>query len=100
MSKMLLGAGAVSGIAPLLMGATGVPLPEGAPVWLPWLLAVLGPLLAGAGALGLRLVAAMLRAKAKALKADKDKGNDWVVPALEAGADVLEKKADQKENDK
>lgn len=93
MNKLLLGSVAVSGISPLLMGASGVDLPLGAPMWLPWLLAVCGPLLAGLGALGLRMVASMMRARARALRSDKDKSNDGQADMLEAGAEVLDEKA-------
>lgn len=93
MLKMMAGSSIISGTAPILMGAAGVPVPSGMPEWLPWLLAVCGPMLAGLGALGLRLVAAMMRAKAKALKSDKDKSNDSTADALLAGADVLDAKA-------
>ena len=97
MSKLLVGSGLIAGVAPALMGASGVPLPAGAPEWLPWVLAFCGPLLAGLGALGLRLAASMMRAKARALKSDKDKRNDGVADALEAGAEVLDARADKKE---
>jgi hypothetical protein len=98
MNKMLLGSMGVSGVAPLLLGASGVPVPVGAPDWLPWFLAVCGPLIAWFGTLGLRLAAAMMRAKAKKLRSDKDKSNDSIADALEAGAEVLDKDADKKGN--
>lgn len=97
MNKLFLGSIGISGIAPILMGASGVPLPSGAPEWLPWALGICGPLIAWFGSLGLRLAASMMRAKAKALKSDKDKSNDGIAEALEAGADVLDKDADKKE---
>lgn len=96
-SKMFVGATGISMVAPLLMGASGVPVPSGAPEWFPWFLAVCGPLIAWLGSLGLRLAAAMMRAKAKALLSDQDKRNDVFAETLEAGADVLDKRADKKE---
>lgn len=97
MNRPLMAAGLVSGAAPILMGATGVSVPSGAPDWLPWLLAFCGPFLAALGTLGLKLVASMLHAKAKALREDKDKSNDAFADALDAGAEVLDKQAAKKE---
>lgn len=96
MNKGFLGFLGISGASPLLMGAAGVDLPANAPGWLPWLLALLGPALVFLSKAALKALAAGLRAKAKALKSDKDESNDAQAPVLESVADSLDKAADKK----
>lgn len=96
MSKSLLGLSLLGGASPLLMAATGVQLPHDAGVWLPWVLSVAGPALLFLAGTGVKAFAAGLRAKAKALRADKDEKNDWEADVLDAVADSADKAAQKK----
>jgi hypothetical protein len=99
MNKFLLGTMAISGVTPALMGAAGVPVPSNAPEWLPWILSLCGPLLAGLGALGIRIVAALLLSEAKQLEEDNDPSNDHKAVKLREVAKALLDKSDKKDKD-
>lgn len=95
-SKGFLGLAALSAASPALMGASGLPLPQGAPIWLPWFLSLAGPALMFLMGAGVKGLAAYLRAKARQLKADKDPSNDAEADALDAVAGTLDKVAEKK----
>ena len=93
-------AGASSTVATLAV-ASQVPAPAGVPSWLPYLGSLAGPILAWVGARLLvaaatrqRKLAERKRERAKALKADDDKGNDSEAEKLEDEADAAEATAD------
>ncbi len=96
MSKeVLLFAGAAAA-APMALAASPMPLPQGAPAWMPWVLALLGPTLVFLSKAALKALAQFLRAKAKQLKSDNDPKNDTGAPVLESVADSLDSVADKK----
>lgn len=86
----------VSTISTLGITTGAVPVPPGAPMWLPYLLSVCGPMLMfvahrllAARAAKKRALAASKSARALALRADSDPRNDAEANALEDSAAEL-----------
>ena len=96
MSKEVFVFAGTAAAAPIALAAGELPLPIGAPTWLPWLFAMLGPALVFLSKAGLKALASFLRAKAKELKGDKDPKNDAAAPVLESVADSLDHVAEKK----
>jgi hypothetical protein len=90
MSKTFVGLGALGALSPVLMGAEGVPLPAGAPLWLPWLVTLLSPALLYLAGLGAKALVAAIRAKAK------DEKNPVVKAIEESLADSVDSEAKKK----
>lgn len=90
MSKTLMGLGGLGAAAPILMGAEGVPLPAGAPAWLPWLLSLLSPALLYLVGVGAKALVAVIRAKAK------DEKNPLLKAVEESVAESVDEEAKKK----
>lgn len=97
MSKEVLLFAGTAAAAPLALAASPLPLPQGLPIWMPWVLALAGPALVFLSKAALKALASFLRAKAKELKSDKDPKNDAAAPVLESVADSLDSVAQKKE---
>lgn len=83
------------------LAANALPVPEGIPAWVPYLVSVCGPVLMALGVRVLNAVAARKRAlaeakeaRARALRADGEVSNDGQAAALEDEAAVLKADAD------
>lgn len=98
---------AITASATSLVASTGlavgaIPIPEGMPTYLPWLLTVLGPVVTmvtgrvlSSWAAGKRARAAAKKRRAEELLADKDPTNDKEAHQLEEDADTLKAEADK-----
>lgn len=95
LSKPFLGLLGLGVSAPLVMGATGVPVPLDAS-WLPWLGAVLSPALLFLAGTGVRALVSALRADAKRNREDTDKSNDWKADVEDSVANSLESAVNKK----
>lgn len=94
-------AGATSFASTLGLAAEALPVPAGLPAWVPYAMSILGPVLMALGIRVLGAVAARKRAlaeakaaRARALRSDKDPGNDVLATALEDEAVALKADAD------
>lgn len=83
------------------LAANALPVPEGIPAWVPYLVSVCGPVLMAIGIRVLNAVAARKRAlaaakesRARALRTDEDHENDREAEVLEDEAAVLKADAD------